>query len=104
VPRAGYPPLTEFHAFLVRNGLSPASAATYVKHLRRVLNAIGGIPETAEQLARYDEDLSVAMRDGFRAAWAHFVEFGRSQQRAFPPAPSKATRRRLAEGPPAQVE
>jgi len=47
----------------------------------------------AEQLATYDGSLSVATRDGFRAAWRHYVEFARvSENVEIQPATSKGVR------------
>ena len=79
MPTKPKPPLTAFRAYLTdEKRLSAASAASYVKHVRRALHAVKatytGRP-SAEDLATYDATLSVAGRDGFRAAWKHFVEF-----------------------------
>ncbi len=77
--------------------LSTASAETYVKHVRRALiatNADETLNLTAEELLGYDATLSVAMRDGFRAAWGHYVEYLRVKHNfAVAHAPSKSTRR-----------
>src|SRR6266849_1332212 len=90
-------PLSVFRAYLTGDKrLSTASAETYVKHVRRTLiatKAIGPLLRTAEELLGYDATLSVAMRDGFRAAWGHFVEFMRLKHNtAVAHAPSKRAR------------
>lgn len=91
-------PLRGFRAYLTGDkGLSAASAETYVKHVRRVLiatNSFATIQVTAEELVAYDGTLSVAMRDGFRAAWGHYVEFLRAKGHfGAAHAPSKNTSR-----------
>ena len=86
--------LSAFRAYLTGDkGLSAASAETYVKHVRRTLNATKDfetLNPTEEKLLAYDGALSVAMRDGFRAAWGHFAEFMRVKfNTAVTQAPSK---------------
>jgi hypothetical protein len=98
-------PMSTFRAYLVANErLSPASAETYVKHVRRALIATKAsetMHPTTDELLAYDVTLSVAMRDSFRAAWGHFVEFARVKENvAIAQAPNKRARHASGAGAP----
>src|SRR6266446_5455654 len=87
-------PLTQFRAYLLsERRLSASSAESYVKHVRRMLRAVGnGEPCTPELLCKYDETLSVKMRENWRAAYRHYVVFTAKLGYVFPSPPTRIAR------------
>ena len=80
-------PLTLFRAYLVTvRGLSPSTAESYVKQVRRAVSRVGFPPVG---LAAYDNTLSVKMQENFRAAWRHLVAFGATTGNSWPLPPSR---------------
>ena len=87
-------PLTLFRAYLLsERGLSASSAESYVKQVRRMLRAVRNVETcTRELLCKYDETLSVKMRENWRAACRHYVVFMAKLGYEFPSPPTRIAR------------
>src|SRR6267142_910943 len=92
--RTAVAPLTLFRAYLLsERRLSASSAESYVKHVRRMLRSGADFWRfTPELLRKYDETLSVKMRENWRAACRHYVVFMAKLGYEFPAPPTRIAR------------